>query len=95
MNNSQTDIHTDDPTQAGLAEVAKLPDQFCARIAGKVQHRVGDGPLADIPWGIEVQVDTAIASFVVSWTSEEQPVTVTLAKDEFEYYLGKGDIVVL
>ena len=73
----------------------QLPDHFRARIQGKVQHRVGDGPLADIPVGLEVDVNVALASMVVSWTSERQPVTVTLARDEFLYYVDEGSIAIL
>ena len=62
---------------------------------GRVQHRVGDGPLDDIPQGQEVQVDVALASMVVSWTSEGQPVTVTLAREEFMYYVDEGSIAIL
>lgn len=69
-----------------------LPEHFQARIVGLVQHRVGDGALEDIPVGQMVQVDTALASLVVSWESEGQPVTVTLAKDEFELYVSQGAI---
>ena len=54
-----------------------LPEHFQARILGHVQHRVGDGALEDIPVGQMVEVDTALASLVVSWESEGQPVTVT------------------
>ena len=73
----------------------KLPTQFQARINGKVQHRVGDGMLHDIPHGQEVHVDTALASMVLSWTSGGQPVTVTLARDEFLFYVEEGRIEVL
>ena len=69
-----------------------FPEHFQARIVGLVQHRVGDGALEAIPVGQTVQVDTAIASMVVSWESEGQPVTVTLAKDEFELYASQGAI---
>ena len=69
-----------------------LPEHFQARIDGHVQHRVGDGPLEDIPVGQTVQVDTAIGSLVLSWESEGQPVTVTLAKEEFEFYVAQGAI---
>lgn len=69
-----------------------LPDSFRARVVGKVQHRVGDGPLEPIPPGQEVQVEVAIASMVVSWTSEGQPVTVTLAREEFLEYVDLGAI---
>ena len=71
-----------------------LPGHFKARIVGKVQHRVGDGPLADIPLGQDVQVDVALASMVVSWVSEGQPVTVTLARDEFLFYVDEGCITI-
>lgn len=70
------------------------PEHFQAIIRGRVQHRVGDGALEDIPVGQTVKVDTAIASLVVSWESEGQPVTVTLAKEEFELYVNNGDIEV-
>ena len=72
----------------------EFPENFQARICGHVQHRVGDGPLADIPPGLTVQVGTAIGSMVLSWVSEGQPVTVTLAKEEFEYYVANGAIEV-
>ena len=72
-----------------------LPEHFQARIQGKVQHRVGDGPLEAIPVGQEVKVDMAIASMVLSWTSEGQPVTVSLARDEFMHYVDEGSIVIV
>lgn len=75
--------------------ITQLPERFQARIEGRVQHRVGDGPLDDIPKGQEVQVDVALASMVVSWTSEGQPVTVTLAREEFMYYVDEGRIAIL
>ncbi len=71
-----------------------FPEHFQARINGRVQHRVGDGPLEDIPIGQTVQVATAIASMVLSWESEGQPVTVTVAKEEFEYYVDNDAIEV-
>ena len=74
---------------------SNLPEHFQARIQGKVQHRVGDGPLEAIPVGQEVKVDMAIASMVLSWTSEGQPVTVSLARDEFMHYVDEGSIVIL
>lgn len=70
------------------------PEKFQATIKGRVQHRVGDGPLEDIPVGQTVEVATAIASLVLSWESEGQPITVTLAKDEFDLYVSQGDIEV-
>lgn len=73
----------------------ELPEHFKARIDGKVQHRVGDGVLEDIPMGLEVQVDVAIASMVLSWTSEGQPVTVTVAREEFLLYVDEGSIHIL
>ena len=73
----------------------QMPEHFQAKIQGKVQHRVGDGPLADIPMGLQVQVDVAIASMVVSWESEGQPVTVTLAREEFLHYVDEGSIAIL
>ncbi|WP_312565682.1 hypothetical protein [Comamonas sp.] len=72
-----------------------LPERFKARIEGRVQHRVGDGPTEDIPVGQEVQVDVAIASMVLSWLSEGQPVTVTVAREEFLFYVDEGCIVIL
>lgn len=73
----------------------ELPEHFRALIQGKVQHRVGDGVLDDIPQGLEVQVDVAMASMVVSWVSEGQPVTVTLARDEFLFHVDEGNIQIL
>lgn len=77
------------------AKTAALPERFQAKIVGRVQHRVGDGVLDDIPLGQEVRVDLAMASMVVSWVSEGQPVTVTLARDEFLHYVDEGDIQIL
>lgn len=73
----------------------ELPEHFQARIQGKVQHRVGDGPLEELPVGQMVEVDVAIASMVLSWTSEGQPVTVTLAREEFLYYVDEGSIAII
>ena len=73
----------------------QLPEKFQARVVGHVQHRVGDGALEDIPVGQEITVDVAMASMVVSWTSEGQPVTVTLARDEFMQYVDTGAIEIV
>ena len=81
--------------QPSPATSTALPEHFKARILGKVQHRVGDGPTADIPVGLEVQVDVALASMVVSWVSEGQPVTVTVAREEFLFYVDEGAIHIL
>ncbi len=70
------------------------PEHFTARVVGPVQHRIGDGQLETIPSNMEVQVATAMASFVVSWTTDGQPVNVTLAKPEFEYHVDNGNIIV-
>lgn len=75
--------------------LTEMPENFKARITGKVQHRVGDGPLADIPLGLEVNVNVALASMVVSWQSDGQPTTVTLAREEFLHYVDEGSIVIL
>ena len=86
------------PTKAQTAtenSSTDLPKHFTARIDGKVQHRVGDGPLEDLPIGQEVQVDVAIASMVVSWRSEGQPITTTLAREEFLLYVDDGSITIL
>jgi hypothetical protein len=72
-----------------------LPAHFKARIDGRVQHRVGDGVLEDVPKGLEVQVDVALASMVLSWVSEGQPVTVTVAREEFLFYVDEGSIHIL
>lgn len=69
-----------------------LPDHFSAHIVGDVHHRVGDGALEPIPKGQHVNVDVAIASMVVSWTSDGQPVTVTVAREEFLEYVDIGSI---
>ena len=78
-------------------EVQRFPAHFKATVQGKVQHRGGDGPLEDMPVGIEVQVDTAIASYVLSWVDPEdqQPETASLAKREFEYYVEVGALEVM
>jgi hypothetical protein len=80
------------PDPADDSDTDGLPARFSARIAGLVQHRVGDGPLEPIPRGQDVVVDLAIASMVVSWTSEGQPVTVTLSREEFLEYVDLGAI---
>ena len=72
----------------------QYPENFQARVVGEVQLRIGDGQLETIPFPLDVQVGTAIASFVLSWTSEGQPVTITLSKPEFEYHVDNGNIVV-
>ena len=78
-------------------EVQRFPEHFKAIVEGKVQHRVGDGPLEEMPVGTEVQVDTALASYVLSWNdpSDNQPEIVTLAKREFEHYVDNGDLKVI
>ena len=73
----------------------QMPDRFQALIKGKVQHRGGDGPLEDLPIGQQVQVDVAIASMVLSWTSEGQPVNVTLAREEFLHHVDEGAITIV
>lgn len=73
-------------------DTSGLPQNFRARIVGLVQHRVGDGPLESIPKGQEVNVELALASMVVSWISDGQPVTVTLAREEFLEYVDIGAI---
>lgn len=75
-------------------EVQRFPAQFKAQVKGKVQHRAGDGPLEDIPVGVTVNVATAIASYVLSWIEGDDPITVTLAKREFEHYVDNGDLLV-
>lgn len=77
------------------SSMTALPEHFKARIDGKVQHRVGDGPLEDLPIGQEVQVDVAIASMVLSWYSDGQPITTTLAREEFLLYVDEGKIVIM
>lgn len=82
-------------TENEMPPSTELPEHFKAHIQGKVQHRVGDGALEDIPLGLDVQVDVAIASMVLSWVSEGQPVTVTLAREEFLFYVDEGSIQIL
>lgn len=72
-----------------------LPQRFTIRIAGKVQHRVGDGPIADLPIGQQIEVDTAIGSMVLSWTHDEQPINVTIAREEFLLYVEEGSIQIV
>ncbi|MDR2324097.1 MAG: hypothetical protein LBE51_01645 [Acidovorax sp.] len=89
MSYSPTSIQEDADDSTGL------PPRFQARIVGLVQHRVGDGMLEPIPQNQEVQVDLAIASMVLSWVSDAQPVTVTLAREEFLEYVDIGAIQIL
>ena len=67
-----------------------------ARVTGKVEHRVGDGPSEEIPVGTSMKVDTAIASYVLSWLdpNDQQPETAYLAKREFEHYVEVGALEV-
>lgn len=94
--NTSAETHPEIAEEPGesAVEIQRFPEHFRARVTGKVQHRVGDGPLEDIPQGTEVKVDTAIGSYVVSWNHEEQPITVSLAKREFELYVDTGEIEV-
>lgn len=94
--NTSSETHPEIAEEPGdsATEVQRFPEHFRARITGNVQHRVGDGPLEDIPRGTEVKVDTAIGSYVLSWSQEEQPITVSLAKREFELYVDTGEIEV-
>lgn len=81
--------------QISAVEIQQYPEHFQARVSGKVEHRVGDGPSELIPEGVEVQVDTAIASYVLSWNDEnQQPETAYLAKREFEHYVETGALEV-
>lgn len=86
MNTTTHPDHNDSP---------QLPESFQARITDKVLHRVGDGMVEEIPMGIEVRVDMAMASMVLSWTSEGQPVNVTVAREEFMHYVDTGAIQIL
>ena len=72
----------------------QYPEDFHARVVGAVQHRIGDGQLETIPAPLDVAVATAIAIFLLSWTSEGQPITVTLSKPDFEYHVDQGNIIV-
>ncbi len=90
-----TQPEIDQQPGGSAVEVQRFPEHFRARITGKVQHRVGDGPLEDIERGTEVVVDSAIGSYVLSWDLQDQPITVSLAKREFELYVDTGEIEVL
>ena len=95
MNTSvQTQAEAAEEAVQSAVEVQRFPEKFEATVTGNVQHRVGDGPLEDIPRGTRVQVATAIGSYVLSWTQEDQPITVALAKREFELYVDTGEIEV-
>ncbi|QXZ08612.1 hypothetical protein KUF54_11065 [Comamonas sp. Y33R10-2] len=82
--------------QISAIEAQQYPAHFAARVTGKVEHRVGDGATELIPQGIEMKVDTAIASYVLSWVDPEdqQPEIVYLAKREFEHYVEVGALQV-
>lgn len=86
---------TENKEQNANHVVTDLPEHFKIKIVGKVQHRVGDGVTEAIPLGQEAQVDVAMASMVVSWVSEGQPVTVTVAREEFLFYVDEGAIKVV
>lgn len=82
--------------QISAVEVQQYPEHFVARVTGKVEHRVGDGPCEAIPVGTAMKVDTAIASYVLSWIDpkDRQPETAYLAKREFEHYVEVGALEV-
>ena len=82
--------------EMSAVEVQQYPEHFAAKVTGKVEHRVGDGPLEAIPFGTSMKVDTAIASYVLSWVDPEdqQPETASLAKREFEHYVEVGALEV-
>ena len=82
--------------QISAIEVQQYPEHFEARVTGKVEHRVGDGPSEAIPVGTTMKVDTAIASYVLSWIDpkDQQPETASLAKREFEHYVEVGALEV-
>ena len=82
--------------QISAVEVQQYPEHFAAKVTGKVEHRVGDGPLESIPVGTSMKVDTAIASYVLSWIdpADQQPETAYLAKREFELYVENGALEV-
>ena len=63
--------HSTQGNQISAVEIQLYPEHFAARVTGKVEHRVGDGPSEQIPMGIEMKVDTAIASYVLSWVDPE------------------------
>lgn len=79
------------PTQA--TDASPAPSRM--RVAGEVQHRIGDGVLEIIPIGQEVEVSEAIASMVLSWQEGGQGVTAILAKDEFQHYVDAGALTPL
>ena len=87
--------HSTQGNQISAIEVQQYPEHFAARVTGKVEHRVGDGPCELIPEGIEMKVDTAIASYVLSWVEGADPITVTLAKRELEHYVDSGDLLLI
>ena len=82
--------------QISAIEVQQYPEHFEARVTGKVKHRLGDGPSEAIPVGTAMKVDTAIASYVLSWIDpkDQQPETAYLAKREFEHYVEVGALEV-
>ena len=82
--------------QISAVEVQQYPEHFEARVTGKVEHRVGDGPSEEIPVGTSMKVDTAIASYVLSWLdpNDQQPETAYLAKREIEHYVEVGALEV-
>jgi hypothetical protein len=89
--------HNNPGNQLSAVEVQQYPAHFQARVVGEVLHRSGDGPLECIPVGTDMQVDTAIASYVLSWVNleDQQPETVYLAKREFEHYVDVGALDVM
>ncbi|WP_027016953.1 hypothetical protein [Comamonas composti] len=91
---TSTDQHLDTTAQ-DAEEQTRFSEHFKARIAATVPYRIGDGALEEIPADTQVQVDKAIASFVVSWDSNSQPVVATISKHEFEYYVDEGKIEIL
>lgn len=57
--------------QISAIEVQQYPEHFAGSRDRQGRAPCGDGPCELIPQGIEMKVDTAIASYVLSWVDPE------------------------
>ena len=88
--------HSRQGNQISAIEGQLYPEHFAAWVRGKVEHRVGDGPAEQMPLDIEMKVETALASYVLSWVDpkDRHPEIAYLAKREFEHYVEVGALEV-
>lgn len=62
-----------------------------ARIVGKVEYRVGDGPVAEIREG-KVDVTITEADVTLSWSDEDVHGLAAIPLDDFRRFVDEGKI---